>query len=1196
MLGHGHGPFADPLVPYSPNRALEYHMENPKNPPSGGQPRLTEAQLRHIDSIAPFVNDIRSRLFSHVPVGRAAVMIGAGFSRNAIPLRPDAPKLPLWYGLSSALRDELYPEGHTNQQSREQADRLSPLRLAQEYYDTFGAEKLDDLIRRKLPDGEHAPGPLHQLLLSLPWCEIFTTNYDTLLERCAEETAEISYSVINTPDDIPNATAPKIVKLHGSFPSSRPFILTEEHFRRYPAQLASFVVLVQQSIMTNAFVLLGFSGDDPNFLSWSGWVRDTLGRSCPPIYLCGCLDLTDPAKNVLSKRNVIPIDLSPLFPRSEYFDEDRRQSDALRWLLCALRSAKPYDPRDWPNCPESPSNNDLPPFPSLPVAPPRPEHDVKTVAEWTATLEHNRLLYPGYAIAPKRVRRAADVLGRTLGVLRELPAAPNSVDMLRLLYETDWRLRVAMTSIAHLYEKYEAALGSINPFGIELSEYASPALVFTAENANKIRWGDIRKQWMSIALSTLRYLRESGEPRASWERRKETVSSILGFFPNSDLTAEYLAEVCLEALERGDDEVARDTLSRWSFGSTDPIWDLRRSSLLFLLGDIEKASFIVHSTRVRIRRALARAPSSIYLLSRAEWADRGVGIVEHCVRFGQANLSWHESSPESAHEPESKLFGFRAGDLLDEIRSTVKSARQESGVSVGKGFLPHSRQPKLQIYGEGAGMEVIKFLQDVPLPPRVCLANDTFTVDLVKGLTGWLPRTSYSLVLGLVWKSLDRDALKEWLTRFVVGLLPQEVSKSTLGRCMSILKAGGSAVSWSGRLKAQLGVASLFLGRMGLLAEVSERAEYFAQILTLLKRLPAPSRRLAQFHRFDPVYSSFREALASLWATLDLLSAERFVDEICQLPLEDRFDLHHLFDGRSDLAGLNPVCIAPKTISWLFESLFASDDGGQRIAGERLLHLCSFGLLSDDSTQRLIAWAWPDGGNFKLDPEHVLFLPTQYRRTEERRLRKLVKGKSGTEWSNRNPLSFMRFMSLSCDKESKKCLVKWHVGEAAAFLKILSGWWQSNCEEQFKALRDEMFGQIGASPLMAQTLRAVALILLPLSLKTERLRLELKPLLSILAEAPFYGSSFRCFLRAIGTKNDRFRISEEMCRGLESHNFLTLSATFYGLWQLEILRSGGVVEVHRLDLIENLLFSRVRLRSPQLGTVLRGIVEQRRAS
>ena len=70
---------------------------------------------------------------------------------------------------------------------------------------------------------------------------------------------------------------PRIAKLHGSFPSNRPFIFTEEDYRTYPRRFAAFVNLVQQSMMENVFCLLGFSGDDPNFLYWTGWVRDHLG-------------------------------------------------------------------------------------------------------------------------------------------------------------------------------------------------------------------------------------------------------------------------------------------------------------------------------------------------------------------------------------------------------------------------------------------------------------------------------------------------------------------------------------------------------------------------------------------------------------------------------------------------------------------------------------------------------------------------------------------------------------------------------------------------------------------------------------------------------------------------------------------------------------------------------------------------------
>ncbi len=62
--------------------------------------------------------------------------------------------------------------------------------------------------------------------------------------------------------------------------------------------------------MGSVFCLLGFSGDDPNFLHWSGWVRDNLGSAAPKIYLAGWLGLSLHRRRMLETRNVIPIDLA----------------------------------------------------------------------------------------------------------------------------------------------------------------------------------------------------------------------------------------------------------------------------------------------------------------------------------------------------------------------------------------------------------------------------------------------------------------------------------------------------------------------------------------------------------------------------------------------------------------------------------------------------------------------------------------------------------------------------------------------------------------------------------------------------------------------------------------------------------------------------------------------------------------------
>ena len=79
-----------------------------------------------------------------------------------------------------------------------------PLRLAQEYKATLGSTALDSLIYDLVRDEEWLPGQLHSRLVSLPWTDILTTNWDTLLERAARVTdREETYDAVTTIGDIP---------------------------------------------------------------------------------------------------------------------------------------------------------------------------------------------------------------------------------------------------------------------------------------------------------------------------------------------------------------------------------------------------------------------------------------------------------------------------------------------------------------------------------------------------------------------------------------------------------------------------------------------------------------------------------------------------------------------------------------------------------------------------------------------------------------------------------------------------------------------------------------------------------------------------------------------------------------------------------------------------------------------------------
>ena len=72
----------------------------------------------------------------------------------------------------------------------------SSLRLAQEVEITVGRPKLEKIIKDAVPDLEYAPSEVYVKLMEMPWKDVFTTNYDTLLERAADKVTNRRYNVV----------------------------------------------------------------------------------------------------------------------------------------------------------------------------------------------------------------------------------------------------------------------------------------------------------------------------------------------------------------------------------------------------------------------------------------------------------------------------------------------------------------------------------------------------------------------------------------------------------------------------------------------------------------------------------------------------------------------------------------------------------------------------------------------------------------------------------------------------------------------------------------------------------------------------------------------------------------------------------------------------------------------------------------
>lgn len=275
------------------------------------------------EMVYSYIKEIAMRLKEPRKFGEASVMIGAGFSKNAKSKGMDNVLPPNWNELADKMYCELYPKPEEvdafileswEKQRTIKTSGKNVTKLADEYIVNFDRTKLNRLIEDAIADDLFLPGELHKKLLRLNWGDVFTTNYDTLLERASTLVfREKNYKVVYSQNDLPGSIKPRIIKLHGSFPQVKPYIISDEDYRTYPVKYSAMVNTVQQAMLETRLCLIGFSGDDPNFQSWLGWLRDNMGENCPKIYLIGIYDdLSTSEKKLLENKQITVIDISVL--------------------------------------------------------------------------------------------------------------------------------------------------------------------------------------------------------------------------------------------------------------------------------------------------------------------------------------------------------------------------------------------------------------------------------------------------------------------------------------------------------------------------------------------------------------------------------------------------------------------------------------------------------------------------------------------------------------------------------------------------------------------------------------------------------------------------------------------------------------------------------------------------------------------
>ena len=917
------------------------------------------------------------------PSSRAAVMVGAGFSRNSVPSPGVSTRFLMWHELAEAMFDEIYPASlnETAEQKTEREERFNRItapRLASEYEAAFGPQKLVSFIRARIPNTDHQPGDLHKLLLQLPWKDVFTTNYDTLLER-TEVHGRVYQPVIKA-DELTTAFSPRIIKLHGSFPSEIPFIITEEHYRTYPKRFAPFVNTVLQSLLENTFVLIGFSGDDPNFLQWIGWIRDELGNRHASIYLVGPLSLSNVERSLLAQRGVTPIDLTSVF--SGTTPPSGIHKSAIEWFLRSLLEAKPQRPEAWPKPKTSPrgtadfepriltSSSSEPEEVDLSLSSQGPlgEETVRKVIErW----RFERNWYPGWLVPREQLRSSLwhetrDWIEPLIKFVKNWPPA----DRLLLFREINWRLEISMIPLfSDWITPFESA---VNELFADLQKEIPTKPTGQVRRAINISDTEVAEAWLEIAFALLREARENYNSER-WNAFKEKIAQVVVGHPQ--FTDRYNYEQALWMMWNIERSQAKDVLAKWSPSPHSPLAVMWKAGLLAELDELSEARSLLRTALREIRKSFNNVQErSIHLLSLEGWCTYLLFAVAHAMD-GSEGWQLHEEFSERWQElkewdcnPQSLKQYFH--EVLSDIPPVPKKTKQ-----IVRGFDPW----RIHITHTWSGDAIkpwlpafacIRLYEQVGIPLHLPFFN--LSGSALRNACKWIAPFTGFWSPALLIRAGKRDDLTKhgFMNRAQVAVMEPDLAKNLNKWAMDALKRELSSLSGNiARASAQealLEVLPEVLSRLAFKLESADLQEAFSSALEFHRQPGIPSN-ISLHQSCKPWFKRLFEAVDDrqllVWLP-DLLRFPLYIgSDRLSNPLPNPWPdpMRQIPIGRTRAAKqAHPELLTEinKAIEWLLERAKRESGEGRRRAMIRLIYIFDANILTEEQKNRLGTLLW----------------------------------------------------------------------------------------------------------------------------------------------------------------------------------------------------------------------------------------------
>ncbi len=842
----------------------------------------------------------------------ASLFVGAGFSKNA-QLLSGSNLPPDW----NELGDLFFEKARGHKPSRKEREYANVLRLAEEVECVCGRDVLSSLITDAINDDNLEPSNLHVQLLSLPWKDVFTTNYDTLLERAANilnEQAKRVYSFITNDQQIGLSSQPFLMKLHGDIKEPGSIIITEEDYRQYPAHHQAMIGHIQHTIMLETLVLIGFSGNDPNFIQWLGWVKDALSNNQRKVYLLTVDKVSDSLIKTFEKKNVIIVDLHNFAGKGAKPSENieaaiqyihnlshKREQESEQYRKQALAWGRTTSAH---------------------------EKDIKVLYDkW----KKERDSYPGWLVMPRDRRETWTSVGGYTLPAKQVEQLKAPEDIL-FLDQFNWRIERCLIPIDNSWEPiYLSVLNKYSPF---------------IRRTRK----DVKEAWVNLKLGLLRLYREEGWLKKWRSLNKELFALRYKF--SIIQQCRYAYEQALMATYQSDFKGLEKVLNQWPEQKTDPYWDVCRGSLWAEYISLEKGAKI---TKKSFNAISAKFQAAETEKDRFLWGSRMVHAHTVWNSMSQANYvlntdvtdearnTWVNLRPYDDIWYERDFFEIRLRSIEQAAQVKIKVASFELGKTRTSTNLSGNAKDYRIAYA------FFRYYEETAFPIHLPYLNAIDKATLEKALSV-MEYCSPAIAENWLLRSGDPKIVSAVFNRRYLALKSKKDVAEAYTKHLNLLRlllktdVGDTVPSW---VIVFRNILPEILSRLCMKANYKDRED----TIILINQIYS-ARNSVQ-------YEGVPILLSSLLSSFTNEQVNNLIPRLLDMPIAyDKFDDygHEPFFYLKEL-GTYDFQIAHETIDSLFDKLGESENNDKFIL-YRLLFLQRCGALDSEEQNRLAEELW----------------------------------------------------------------------------------------------------------------------------------------------------------------------------------------------------------------------------------------------